>query len=117
MKVLNSFSHFFLRFRYPVSMPEDVAIALGIEISNYLIIEENTGTRKYSVGVVGKVKAFNNENPFNVSTEHRRIFAAYREAMNSSNLFYQLLCFFKVTEGIVSLRRKALKKILKHERN
>jgi hypothetical protein len=57
------------------------------------------------------VKPFNNDLAFNLPPEHQRILAAYREAMNSSNLFYQLLCFFKVTEGIISLRQKEIKKI------
>lgn len=78
---------------------------IGIEISNYLIIEENTGTRKYSVGLVGRVKAFNDENGFKVSPEYRRILASYREAMNSSNLFYQALSFYKVIEGTLNLRK------------
>jgi hypothetical protein len=82
----------------------------AIEMSEYLLIEENTGVRKYSVGLVGKVKMFNNDSAFNLPAEHQRILAAYREAMNTSNLFYKLLCFFKVTEGIISLRIKAIKK-------
>lgn len=40
MKILNRLYRFFLRFRYPVSMPEDVAEALGITISNFLTFEE-----------------------------------------------------------------------------
>lgn len=34
------FHRFFLRFRYPVSLPEDVAQALGINVSNFLTFEE-----------------------------------------------------------------------------
>jgi hypothetical protein len=84
---------------------------IGIEISGYEILEENTGSLKFSVGLVGQVKGFTNEEPFRLLPEYRRIFAAYREAMNSSNLFYQILCFFKVTEGIISLRQKRIKSI------
>lgn len=86
---------------------------IGIEISAYEILEELTGSLKFSVGLIGRVKPFTNEKPFKVLPEYRRIFAAYREAMNSSNLFYQLLCFFKVTEGIVTLRKQKLKRLLK----
>lgn len=32
--------HFFLRFRYPVSLPEDIATDLGISASNLLTFEE-----------------------------------------------------------------------------
>ena len=81
-----------------------------IEMSNYLIIEEATGTRKYSIGLVGKVKAFSDENPFTISSEYRRILAAYREAMNSSNLFYKALSFYKVIEGTLNLRKKERRK-------
>lgn len=77
---------------------------IGIDISSYLIIEESTGTRKYSVGLVGRAKAFTNEKAFTVSQEHRRILAAYREGMNSSNLFYKALSFYKVIEGTLNLR-------------
>jgi hypothetical protein len=84
---------------------------IGIEISGYEILEENTGSLKFSFGLIGQVKAFSNEEPFRLLPEYRRIFAAYREAMNSSNLFYQILCFFKVTEGIISLRQKRIKNV------
>ena len=40
MKALDVLSRFFLRFRYPISMPEDVATALGIHISNYVTFHE-----------------------------------------------------------------------------
>lgn len=36
MKMLKPFLHLLVRFRYPVSMPEDVASDLGIQISNSL---------------------------------------------------------------------------------
>jgi hypothetical protein len=77
---------------------------IGIDISSYLIIEESTGTRKYSVGLVGRAKPFTNEKAFTVSHEHRRILAAYREGMNSSNPFYKALSFYKVIEGTLNLR-------------
>jgi hypothetical protein len=77
---------------------------IGIDISSYMIIEESTGTRKYSVGLVGRAKPFTDEKAFTVSHEHRRILAAYREGMNSSNLFYKALSFYKVIEGTLNLR-------------
>lgn len=83
---------------------------VAIEISSYLIIEEKTGTQKYQVGLIGKVKPFNNELLFTVSDEYRRVLAAYREAMNSSNLFYQALSFYKVIEGTKNLRIKEKRK-------
>lgn len=38
--VLNLFYRLFLRFRYPVSLPEDVAKALGVSFSNYISFED-----------------------------------------------------------------------------
>lgn len=40
MRSFNIFSAFLLRFRYPLSLPEDIALALGIEISNQLSFNE-----------------------------------------------------------------------------
>lgn len=40
MKALDLLSRLFLRFRYPVSMPEDVANALGIQMSNHVTFHE-----------------------------------------------------------------------------
>jgi hypothetical protein len=84
---------------------------IGIDISSYLITEESTGTRKYSVGLVGRAKPFTNENAFIVSHEHRRILAAYREGMNSSNLFYKAMGFYKVIEGTLNLRIREGRKL------
>lgn len=40
MKILKPFFRLFVRFRYPVSMPEDVAADLGLNISNSLSFQE-----------------------------------------------------------------------------
>lgn len=40
MKAFDHLRRFFLRFRYPVSLPEDVAKALGITISNFITFEQ-----------------------------------------------------------------------------
>jgi hypothetical protein len=40
MKAFDLLYRFFLRFRYPVSLPEDVACALGTELSCYLTFDE-----------------------------------------------------------------------------
>ncbi|MCB1118598.1 MAG: hypothetical protein KDK65_01420 [Chlamydiia bacterium] len=36
---MNTLTRLFVRFRYPVSLPEDVANALGISISNWISFE------------------------------------------------------------------------------
>lgn len=40
MKVLEPLLHLFVRFRYPVSMPEDVAADLGLAFTNSLNFKE-----------------------------------------------------------------------------
>lgn len=40
MKAFDLLYRFFLRFRYPVSLPEDIASALGIDINCYLTFDE-----------------------------------------------------------------------------
>lgn len=39
-KVFNLFRNFFIRFRYPLSLPEDVAKDLGLNLSNFLTFKE-----------------------------------------------------------------------------
>jgi hypothetical protein len=43
MKVFSSLFQLFLRFRYPVSLPEEIATALGVEVSNTLTFQEFVG--------------------------------------------------------------------------
>lgn len=40
MKTLECFSRFLLRFRYPVTLPEDIAKDLGIDVPNSIKFEE-----------------------------------------------------------------------------
>jgi hypothetical protein len=40
MKALDHLYRFFLRFRYPVSLPEDIADALGLPLSNFVTFKE-----------------------------------------------------------------------------
>jgi len=79
---------------------------VAIDIAGYKIKEEATQTVKFSLGFVGKVKVFTDDTGFESHTEYRRLFAAYREALNSSNIFYKALSFFKVAEGILVLRKR-----------
>lgn len=38
--MIKNFLRFICRFRYPVSLPEEVALALGIELSNFYTFED-----------------------------------------------------------------------------
>ena len=40
MKAFDQLCRFFIRFRYPVTLPEDVASALGINLSNYITFDK-----------------------------------------------------------------------------
>jgi hypothetical protein len=40
MRAFDLMYRFFLRFRYPVSVPEDIACALGVDLSCHLTFEE-----------------------------------------------------------------------------
>lgn len=80
---------------------------VGLQIGRYEVLEEATKSKKLSFGVVGRVKAFDNDKPFKItSNEYRRLFAAYREGTNSGNVFYQALNFFKVIEGVLNVRKR-----------
>lgn len=89
---------------------------VALDITAYEILEERTDVRKYSVGVQGKRKAFDS-NTLNalqvVKPEYVTAFAAYREALNSTSPFYQLLCFYKVIEGVKKIRDKRREEVLK----
>jgi hypothetical protein len=87
---------------------------VALDVKGYEVVEEATGSKWYSLGVLGEAKDFiETENEeFTFGEEFRPIFAIYREAINSTNLFYKVLSFYKVTEGIKALideRRKKAK--------
>jgi hypothetical protein len=86
-----------------LSYSNDVAI----DTAGYNIIEEDLGTIKGVWGMIGKVKmlSINEESgQFTIDDDFKRIFAAYREGMNATNVFYQALSFSKVIEGCTKLR-------------
>ncbi|MCL5946548.1 MAG: hypothetical protein M1298_00790 [Chloroflexi bacterium] len=79
---------------------------VAIDIAAYHIVEEATQAQKYRFGAIGKVRVLT-ENPTEMvasTPENRQLLAAYREGLNASNVFFQVLSFFKVTEGIRHLR-------------
>ena len=40
MKALDCLFRFFIRFRYPVTLPEDIANSLGVNVSNFVTFDE-----------------------------------------------------------------------------
>ncbi len=80
---------------------------VALDITGYEIYEENTDVRKWAMGVVGKTKDFKvgaSGSVGIVKPIQRTVIAAYREALNSTNVFYQFLCFYKVIEGTRKIR-------------
>jgi hypothetical protein len=78
-----------------------------IDVAGYELYEERTDTRMYFFGsIMGKVKPLALQGSSLSIPEYRRLFSAYREAMNTTNVFYQALSFYKITEGIRALRKR-----------
>ncbi|MHB1357436.1 MAG: methylamine utilization protein MauJ, partial [Anaerolineae bacterium] len=75
-----------------------------MDIAGYEVVEERTDTRRYSFGIIlGKPKPMISDE-YHLVPDYHRMFAAYREAMNTTNEFYQALSFYKIVEGITTLR-------------
>ncbi len=82
---------------------------VAVEITGYEIVEESTGTRKAVFGMIGKMKILTIGSGIASIVSHdsyRHLFAAYREGMNATNVFYQALSFSKVIEGCRKLRER-----------
>lgn len=79
-------------------------VALDIKYSE--TVEEQTLTERFEFNLIGKEKPLGYGHIGLSRPEYRPIFAAYREAMNATNVFYQILCFYKVIEGIKNVRKK-----------
>jgi hypothetical protein len=80
---------------------------VALDITGYEVLEESTGTLKALFGMVGKVKLFSvhgESSALVLNNNYRRLFAAYREGMNATNVFYQALSFSKVIEGCRRMR-------------
>lgn len=76
---------------------------VAIDVAACELVEERTDIQKWIVGVIGKAKVLDNQG--NVSKpEYRAVLASYREGVNATNPFYQLLCFYRVAEGTRKLR-------------
>ena len=85
---------------------------VALDVKFYDVIEEKTDVYKCTFGIVGKSKLLGANLRGLSKPEFRMVFAAYREAANASNPFYQLLCFYKVIEGVRKLRAKRKETLL-----
>jgi hypothetical protein len=83
---------------------------VALDVAGYEAVEEKTEVRWYVFGLVGKVKTFDSEFQLNLDPERGRLLASYREGLNSTNVFYQALSFYKVGEGVRALRKRQSRK-------
>ena len=79
---------------------------VALDLKFYEVVEEQALVQKMVFGLVGKAKPLDVNIRGLSKPEFRVIFAAYREAVNATNVFYQLLCYYKVIEGVKKLRAK-----------
>jgi hypothetical protein len=85
----------------------------ALEIRSQEVLENSTGVRRITIGIIGEVKSFLEIESHIPSTEEfRSLFSTYREALNATSPFYQFLCFYKVIENINCLRSEKKKAII-----
>jgi hypothetical protein len=79
---------------------------IAIDIKAYEVEEQKTKTRMWWVAVLGTKITTNPKTlvQTNISDQLGPILAAYREAMNTTNVFYQVLCYYKVIHACQSLK-------------
>lgn len=85
---------------------------VALDTTGYEAIEEKTGTRLYTFGVIGRNKGLDLSEEFKLYPNFRPLYSNYREAVNATNVFYQVLSFYKVTEGVKRLRGDRKKEII-----
>jgi hypothetical protein len=79
----------------------------AIDVAGYELPEESTGVRRWVFGCLGKSQPLipgQAETGILSKPEYRPLFAAYREGLNATNVFYQYLCYYKVVELANKLR-------------
>lgn len=88
---------------------------VALDITGYEVYEKHTEVTMWVFGLIGEAKAFHSDalNLGGISKPlYRTIFASYREALNSTNVFYQFLCFYKVIEGTHKIRNLRKEEVL-----
>jgi hypothetical protein len=88
---------------YPMLSNWSFQFDIPLDVKGHKILEENSGYERWVFNLVGGGTDLIDGN-VSSRPEHRRLFAIYREAMNSTNVFYRFLNFWKVIEGVKSLR-------------
>jgi hypothetical protein len=76
---------------------------VGIEFHGWIVHETATGSFRIRAGVSGAGQQ-TSASEFMSKHEYRTVLSAYREGLNALNVFYQVLCFYKVIEGVLTIR-------------
>lgn len=101
MKAANSGVDYIQSFLSWLSFRHDA----GIEVSQYLTLEESTYVSLILTGCLGQLKQLiHNDEVFLSTPLHRILMSAYREALNTTSVFYRFLSFYRVAEGVRKLR-------------
>ena len=83
-----------------LSFEHDTAISVGA----FAIVEESTLVRRTSVLALGRIVPFHADERGVSLQEHRALLSAYREGLTSASPLYQIICFFRVIEGVRKVR-------------
>ena len=75
-------------------------------MTGYQILQEETGVKQVSIGVIGKRKMLQLSSVFHTLGDFPILLGTYREASTSANIFYQVISFYKVLEGVRASRRR-----------
>ena len=83
---------------------------VAIDLLGFDCLEVATGSRDFVFGVLGMVQDFDLTKHHRFDKEADDLLASYREAVNSTNLFYRVLTFYKIADAIRANRRRLNRK-------
>ncbi|MDP2661559.1 MAG: hypothetical protein Q8R28_12600 [Dehalococcoidia bacterium] len=83
---------------------------VALDVLAHEVLERETRSTKRAFGAAGRIKPLDFSEGFLLPPELRRLFAAYREALSTTNVFYSVLSFYKVLEGVARLRNEHMKR-------
>ncbi len=83
-----------------LSFEHDVAL----DVVAHAVTEEATQSVRLNVGVIGRTKIMTTSSGTKSNPEIRMLMSPYRDGLGSTNVFFQVLSFYKVIEGIFLVR-------------
>jgi hypothetical protein len=78
---------------------------VALDVAGWHTLEKETNASRFVFGVLGKSHTLDRKLNIIVNPEYRQALSSYREGLNSTNVFFQLLCFYKVVEWVRARRR------------